>query len=123
MTLEEAYARIAELEAENRKLAKNHRKLRDRIPIEIQKKHPSLFTSYGKFVVDENAISVLIRAACFPRIERMSHIGRENRRPVVDKNAFPRLVDFTDRQYTFYCQALDAILNELELHKWEECEE
>lgn len=120
MNLEEAMARIAELEKENMRLAGEHNAWRDLIPDGADKVAPSLFHdgrayNNGKILSkaskEMQSIGSVVRALCFPQTKK-----RRNVRGNTSVNATYslRLVDMTDEQYKTYCNVVLDILRVIE---------
>ena len=110
MTLEEAMAKIAQLEAENIEL-RGHRRRRNRLPVNAHEIAPFLYTQYGSFICDREitALSNTIRYMCFPHVQRYGH-GVKGKKLV--EYSTP-LIDMTDDQYNAYLETMTNILKEI----------
>lgn len=118
MTIEEAMARIAELEQENRVLSGNKRTFRNILPVNAIDVAPFLFKEdcFGnltahKYNLEQQRLSYAIRSLCFPPVIRMRKYSKTG---VKHPTEYPiQLVDMTDEQYTAYsetiCECLRAI--------------
>lgn len=118
-------ARIAELEKENEELKikreRNHR--RAMCPLSIGEKYGGTFRRAGyvscanslSFLYNSelNALSRLIRLACFPSVKRYHGKrtgGKELSWTVMMTD------DMNDEQYAEYCEILDSVLGALAKH-------
>ena len=109
MTLEEAQARIAELEAENATLKGNRRPKRKIIPPNVVLKYPF----FKKFLYENciNLLSKFVRATIFQPIQK------PRGRTYQDGSKIKRLSDYvaqldelTDTQYQVYCEVVEKII-------------
>ena len=114
MTLEEAQARIHELEMENMALKGNRRPWRDAIPgarengLHLQTTDYSAFLSY-------------IRRALFGTVPRNKVIGFHNEKRTVVSPCAKKTIDLTDEEYAFYkefCEKLFKLIR-VTIDEWE----
>lgn len=109
MTLEEAMARISELEEQNRRLSGIKAEQRSRLPVEAEKIAPFLFNDYGRpynYYAEINELSHAIRTICFPTERKLRRYKDGSRHC----DCAISLVDMTVDQYSAYLGVMTAVL-------------
>lgn len=99
MNEKELLNRIKQLEAENAKLRNEHRKWRDRLPEDANKKWD--FIGAGPFA---QYLSWMVRYACFKPVE----VKNDKRN---DKYKIVSLIELTDEEYEKYISSVTEILD------------
>ena len=118
MTLEQALARIEELEAENAGLRRSKKKARAATPDSLLIEYPWLHKKGGSLI--EKKLSELVRAACFPIIKKQRNVrnGRDKYMAMCDY--ITRLDDMSDAEYRRYTQIFGELLEVIERWRTEE---
>ncbi len=109
MNLEEAMARIAESEEQNRRLSGIKTEQRSRLPVDAVEIAPFLFTAYGRpynYYAEINELSHAIRTICFPTVRKLRRYKDGSRH----SDCAIQLVDMTTEQYNAYLGVMTSTL-------------